>query len=198
MGNRPTRNNPMVITRQTTGRNALFLLFVGLSIMLFYASMKLLLESSLDNELYSHIILIPFVSIYLIYVRRREIFLDSNISVIPGSMLIVAGLVFYFIGRERIGTELDQNDFLSLMTFAAVTCWIGGFLLFYGLEASRLALFPLLFLLFMVPVPGFLMERIILLLQICSAEVSYGIFKLSSKSRVSRCFGRGFSSIFRV
>jgi exosortase len=31
----------------------------------------------------------------------------------------------------------------------------------------------------MVPVPGFLMDRIILLLQICSAEVSYGFFKLT-------------------
>jgi exosortase len=179
MDDKPARNNPMVVARQMTGRNALFLLFVGLSTMMFYAPMKLLVESSLDNELYSHIILIPFVSIYLIYTGRREIFQESVASVIPGSILLVAGVVFYFIGRGMIGTELDQNDFLSVMTFAAVLCWIGGFILFYGLESSRLALFPLLFLFFMVPVPGFLMERVILLLQICSAEVSYGIFKLT-------------------
>jgi exosortase len=65
------------------------------------------------------------------------------------------------------------------MTFAAVLCCIGGFILFYGLESSRLALFPLLFLFFMVPVPGFLMMKVILLLQICFTEVSYGIFKLT-------------------
>jgi exosortase len=128
--------------------------------------------------LYSHIILIPFVSIYLIYTGRGEIFQERVASVFPGSILIVAGVVFYFIGRG-IGTDLDTNDFLSVMTFAAVLCWIGWFILFYGLESSRLALFPLLFLFFMVPVPGFLMERIILLLQACSAEVSYGFFKLT-------------------
>jgi exosortase len=178
MGHRPARNNPMVIARQMTGRNTLFLLFVGLSILAFYAPMKLLVESSLGNELYSHIILIPFVSIYLIYTGRRKIFQGSVASVIPGSILIVAGVVFSLAGRG-LGTDFDQNDFLSLMTFAAVLCWIGGFILFYGLESSRLALFPLLFLFFMVPVPGFLMERIILLLQICSTEVSYGIFKLT-------------------
>jgi exosortase len=168
----------MPIIRQMTGRNALFLLCMALSILLFFVPMKLLVESSLGNELYSHILLIPFVSIYLIYTDRGEIFQERVTSVFPGSILIVAGVVFYFIGN-RLGTDLDTNDFLSVMTFAAVLSWIGGFILFYGLESSRLALFPLLFLFFMVPVPGFLMERIILLLQACSAEVSYGFFKLT-------------------
>jgi exosortase len=178
MGHRPEKNHLMVIAKQMTGRNALFLLFVGLSILLFYVPMKLLVESSLGNELYSHIILIPLVSIYLMYTRRREIFQENGTSIIPGSILIVAGVVFYLIGKG-FDTDLDANDFLSVMTFAAVLSWIGGFILFYGLESSRLALFPLLFLFFMVPVPGFLMERIILLLQILSTEVSYGFFKLT-------------------
>jgi exosortase len=178
VGHMPARNDPMMITRQMKERNALFLLFLVLSIMLFYGPMRLLVKSSLHNELYSHIILVPLVSIYLIYTGRREIFQNNGISIIPGSILIVAGVALYFVGKGH-GSELDQNDFLSVMTFAAVLCWIGGFILFYGLESSRLALFPLLFLFFMVPVPGFLMERVILLLQICSTEVSYGIFKLT-------------------
>jgi exosortase len=178
MGHRTVRNKPLGITKQITGRNALFLLFLGLSIVLFYGPMRLLVKSSLDNELYSHIILIPLVSIYLIYTRRREIFQENGNSVFPGATLVVAGIALYQVGKS-FGTELDQNDFLSVMTFATVLCWIGGFILFYGLESSRLSLFPLLFLFFMVPVPGFLMDRIILLLQICSTEVSYGIFKLT-------------------
>lgn len=177
MGHKPATNNPMTITRLMTGRNALYLLFMGLSILLFFAPLKLLIESSLGNELYSHIILIPLVSTYLLYTRRREIFQESKASSIPGSVLVLAGVVIYLAGRGRI-TALGQNDFLSLMTFAAVTCWIGGFILFYGLEKTRLAFFPILFLLFMVPVPDFLMERIIVLLQSCSAEVSYWLFKL--------------------
>jgi exosortase len=165
MGLRPARNNPMVFTRQMTGRNALFLLFVGLSIMLFYAPMKLLVKSSLTNELYSHIILIPLVSIYLMYNRRSEIFRESGTSVIHGGALIVAGVALLLFGGRYV-SGLDQNDFLSVMAFAAVLCWVGGFIFFYGLDSSRRALFPLLFLFFMVPVPGYLMDRIILLLQI--------------------------------
>ena len=174
----PARNNPMMITRQMKGRNTFFLLFLVLSIIPFYGPMKLLVKSSLDNELYSHIILIPLVSLYMIYTRRNEIFQENGISVFHGGVLIVAG-VGLILFKGRFGAELDQNDFLSVMTFAAVLCWIGGFVLFYGLESSRRALFPLLFLFFMVPVPGFLMDRVILLLQICSAEVSYWIFKLT-------------------
>ena len=178
MGQKPAKNNSMVNPTQMTGRNALYILFLGLSIVLFYTSLKLLFLTSFDNELYSHIILIPTVSIYLIFRRRVVIFEYSGLSVIPRSLLIISGIVFYFIGRTK-GAELNQNDFLSLMTFAAVICWIGGFVFFYGLKASRLALFPLLFLIFMVPVPEFLMDRIMLLLQVCSAEVSYWFFKLS-------------------
>ena len=160
------------------GRNALFLLFIGMSILLFFAPLKFLIASSLGNELYSHILLIPLVSIYLIYTDRRGIFPTSDFSIIPGSIIIVAGILFYLVGREK-ASALDQNDFLSLMTFSAVTCWIGGFVLFYGIESSRLALFPLLFLFFMVPVPSFLMDKIILSLQVCSAEVSFLFFKLT-------------------
>jgi exosortase len=178
MGHRTASNIPTTIAKQMGGRNALFLLYLGLSILLFYSPLKLLMKSSLENELYSHIVLIPLVSIYLVYTERGKVFRESAASVFPGSILIVTGTVIFFFGKELVAV-LDTNDFLSVMTFAAVICWIGGFILFYGLESSRLALFPLLFLFFMVPVPGFLMERIILLLQACSAEVSYGFFKLT-------------------
>jgi len=178
MNHMPARNEPTTITKRMDVRTLLFLLFLGLSMALFSAPMSLLVRSSLDNELYSHIILIPLVSIYLTYTRRKEIFQKNGTSIIHGGVLIVAGVALFLFGRI-IRTDLEPNDFLSVMTFAAVLCWIGGFILFYGLESSRIALFPLLFLFFMVPVPGFLMDRIILLLQICSTEVSYAIFKLT-------------------
>jgi exosortase len=164
MGYRMIKNKPLEITNRVMVKNALFLLFVGLSLVLFYTPMKLLVKSSLNNELYSHIILIPLVSIYLMYNRRSEIFRESGTSVIHGGALIVAGVSLLLFGGRYV-SGLDQNDFLSVMTFAAVLCCIGGFILFYGLESSRLALF--------------LMMKVILLLQICFTEVSYGIFKLT-------------------
>jgi exosortase len=166
------------IPKQAMGRNALFVLFMILSVLLFYAPLRLLVSTSFDNELYSHVIFIPFLSMYLICAQRRTLFFGSAPAVIPGSALIVFGLSLFFSGSGS-QASLGQNDYLSLMTFAAVVCWIGGFLLFYGVVAFRLALFPLLFLFFMVPAPDFLMERIILLLQVWSAELSHWFFKLT-------------------
>ena len=80
---------------------------------------------------------------YLIYADREKIFRKSATSAFPGSLLILAGMVFYVLGKT-FGIDLQPNDFLSVMTFAAVLSWIGGFILFYGLESFRLALFPFL------------------------------------------------------
>jgi len=178
MFDRQPRNSETVTAKLMSGRNALFLLFVVVSMLMFYDPMKLLVQSSFDNELYSHILLIPFVSMYLIYADREKIFRKSATSAFPGSLLILAGMVFYVLGKT-FGIDLQPNDFLSVMTFAAVLSWFGGFILFYGLESFRLALFPLLFLFFMVPVPGFLLEKVIVLLQTWSTEISYAIFKLT-------------------
>ena len=45
-------------------------------------------------------------------------------------------------------------------------------MIFYGLKSFRVALFPLLFLFLMVPVPVFIMDKLIYFLQVCSTEVT--------------------------
>ncbi|MFQ5906257.1 MAG: exosortase/archaeosortase family protein, partial [bacterium] len=49
----------------------------------------------------------------------------------------------------------------------------------YGTRASRVAAFPLLFLLWMVPLPEFALDKFITLLQHGSAEVAHGLFRLT-------------------
>jgi exosortase len=52
-------------------------------------------------------------------------------------------------------------------------------MLFYGSTTVRKALFPLLFLFFIVPVPNAALERFILVLQAGSAEVAYAFLKIA-------------------
>lgn len=47
--------------------------------------------------------------------------------------------------------ELNRNEHLSLMMFAFCICFNAGFIGCYGGRAFRRALFPLLFLIFLVP-----------------------------------------------
>lgn len=159
-------------------RYMLFLLLAGGICFLFYAPLRLLIQSVSGSELYSHILLIPPVSIYLVYSRRREIF-NENVRFSPvGMVLLLAAVSLFFLGKSR-GGDLSQNDYLSLMTFGVVIALWGGFLIVFGTSVFRTAAFPMLFLLFTVPVPEYLMDRIISLLQYCSTEVSYAIFNLT-------------------
>jgi len=159
-------------------RTALFALFNTAMLIIFFSPLKELLLSSSHNELYSHIILVPFISGYLLYMRRRELGLHAAYSYVPGALVMLTGIVLSVVGRN-VRPGLSQNDYLSIMTSAAVVFLLGGFLVCYGVRAFKGALFPLLFLFFVVPVPAVIMDRLIYSLQSWSAEVSYGFFKLA-------------------
>jgi len=178
MDRNPAINITMQTARHITTRNILFLFFNIGTIIIFYATMRDLIVLSLHNSYYSHIILIPLISGYFIYLRRKAIFSDIHYSYTAGIILIIIGSILYLTGKTH-GIELDQNDYLSLMTFSYLIFWMGGFVLFYGIRAFRTGAFPLLFLIFLVPMPGLIMEKIIFLLQIGSAEATYGFFKLT-------------------
>ena len=72
----------------------------------------------------------------------------------------------------------DQNDRLSVVVSALILVWVSAFILCYGMRSSRSALFALLFLLLMVPIPTALLDNIILALQKGSAVATYSLFKL--------------------
>ncbi len=158
-------------------RNTSFILFNIAVLVIIYSPMSELITSAFHNELYSHIILIPFVSGYFLLSERRSIFSNIGYSFTPGVFLILGGSIAYLAGLTQ-EAKLDQNDYLSLMAIAAVAFWVGGFILFYGTQAFRNASFPLLLLICMIPVPTLIIDKIISLLQNASAEVSYGYFKL--------------------
>lgn len=81
-----------------------------------------------------------------------------------GSSLLVASLLMTVL--TRFNSLLFQTDVqLSLNMLALVAWWIGGFIFCFGTRAFRSALFPLCFLLWIVPIPQFWLDPIIRLLQ---------------------------------
>ena len=132
---------------------------------------------SFHSELYSHILLIPVISGYFFYLRRREVVSGAKYSYVAGIILLSIGSMLYLIGKNQ-GMRLDNNDYLSLAIFSALVFWTGGLVFSYGARVFRVAAFPILFLLLMIPVPNVVIEPIILFLQTGSADVSYGLFKL--------------------
>jgi exosortase len=140
-------------------------------IFFFWSPLSVVLRS-MGNELYSHIVLIPFITGYLIYLNRNKIFSSREYSISGGSILITASIITYITGKT-LASILDKNDFFSIMVVSSVLFLIGTFLLVYGSRAFWEAQFPLCFLFFMVPVPTVIIDQVIFLLQSGSTEVSY-------------------------
>ena len=158
-------------------RNILFLLFSAAALIIAYTPIRALYSSD-KSEYYSHIALIPLVSIYLFYIKRKEIFEKVNYSLAAGIPVLLLGIMM-FLGGILLGAGLDKNNYASLIMFSIFIFINGAFILLYGVQAYRRALFPLLFLIFTVPVPTAIMDSIITFLQVGSTELSNLLFMAS-------------------
>jgi exosortase len=171
----------MEIVKLANKRNLLFISFSILSLLIFYTPLREVFRLAFYERLYAHMILVPFVSGYFIFLKRRQIVLQADYSFKAGIIISLIGiLLFWFEEKNSLGLSKSSN--LSLAVLSALIFWIGGFVLFYGVKAFKIAAFPLLFLVFMVPIPGKALETIIYLLTCGSAEATYGFFRLTGVS----------------
>ncbi len=154
-----------------------FALAGGIVVLLYWKSLGALVSLCLSGDSYSHILLIPFIAIYLVASERRRIFAEAVAAVPAGVILIVSGISISFLANRhfyRGGAE----HLLSGTTLGFVIVVAGAFVGCFGFEAARAARFPLLFLLLMVPLPDALLSRVIATLQQGSVEISYALFKM--------------------
>jgi exosortase C (VPDSG-CTERM-specific) len=133
------------------------------------------------SELHSHIILIPFVSAYLIYIRRRELPNEYHFSRGWATIALLAGLVAliaaFAIAVFRLA--LSHNDYLALMTLSFVCLLTAGGILCLGGEWMTAAAFPFAFLLFMVPMPDAMTDALETASKLASTEAANLFFNMS-------------------
>jgi exosortase len=158
-------------------RHAAFAAFMVVSSVAFYKTLSALIQYSLRNDSSSHIVLIPFIALFLVYMERQKIFSITRTSMGPGVSLALIGIVLFFL-VNRSSFPRDGNWQLSLQTLAVLLVWAGGFLFCYGFLAFRASAFPLLFLLLMIPLPDVILEGATYALQAGSTEITYVIFQM--------------------
>ena len=160
----------------TTRKHASFALLMLTSIALLWKTISALMVYSFHYESSSHIILIPFITLGLIYLERHRIFAESKPVPLFAFAVIFAGAALYWLaGRGMTSDEGNQSS--SAAALSLLLIWVGSFLLCYGSRASRAAAFALAFLLLMIPLPTSILERTIYLLQQGSTEISFLLFK---------------------
>ncbi|HTW23717.1 MAG TPA: exosortase/archaeosortase family protein [Candidatus Baltobacteraceae bacterium] len=155
-----------------------FLFFCGVPLVLAWDSLSQIARLVTDNGTFSEAPLIPLVSIFLMFLYRRAIFSEVSFGWTPGAAMGVPGLVFVLLARLNVW-NLGETNQCSLLIFGILLAWVGAFALFFGTSALRAARFPMLFLIFAVPVPEPLLSRVTSVLQEGSADVAEWFFKLS-------------------
>jgi exosortase len=164
------------MNRSLRGPHFQFFLLLSFSALLFIRELILLLRFSFQNEHYSHIVLIPLVSAFLLYTERNNIFSEIRRDG-RGAWFLAPAAAAYFAGS--LLPALSRNDFLSLRLLSFVLLWLGIFLYSYGAQAFRRAAFPVVFLALIIPIPDILLGHIIGLLVAGSAQITTWLFDLS-------------------
>jgi len=137
-----------------------------------------LIRYASESELLSYIPLVPFVAVYLLYIRRRTLLAVYRSSI--GGTVILGGIGLAALAAGiGLHGSLSINDDLALMTLAYVSFVATGGFLFLGSKWMAAAAFPVAFLIFMVPLPDAVVNWLEMALVLGSADVAALLFKMT-------------------
>ena len=130
---------------------------------------NLLLRWSEEQE-YSHGYLIPFVSVWMVWSRRKAL---ESVDLKPswiGFPILIGSAVLALIGF--------RTGVLSFAQVALITTFFGLTMLVGGWNLTRLLSVPIAFLFFMVPLPYFLTAKLSGGMQLLSSELGVAFVRL--------------------
>ena len=103
-----------------TIRNRLSLLLLLAALAWFWQPLVSLFSLTQEHEHYSHIVIIPWLSLYVLYLGRKAIFASREWSPWLGSLVIGMGALGYW----QANSATFAADQLSMMILALVVmCW---------------------------------------------------------------------------
>ena len=166
---------------RSTGRLWSGVCFAAVLLAVFARPLLSLIGYAATSELHSYALLIPFVSAYLLYLRRDQLPKNYASDVRLGTLFLVAGLgvLAFTYWLDFTGRALSVNSRIMLSTFSFLCCLAAGGSFFLGRPWMRAAAFPLGFLIFMVPMPDTMADALETASKYASAEVANLLFHLS-------------------
>lgn len=157
--------NNSIELKQGDGRHLLFLLlFAGAFLWAYFPVLSSLVRAWGSSDDYSHGFAIIPLALYFVWQKRAALLEEEIRGRWPGLLLAVLALVCYVVGKKG---EMYTVVSLSLILFL----W-GSTIYLFGYRIFRSLLFPLLILLFMVPVPSQLVAALTIPLQMIVTKIS--------------------------
>lgn len=140
-----------------------------------------LMVHSAKTELNSHILLVPFISAYLIFIRRKQLPAKYSTSPLLAIGSLGAGVAALAVawGLHAFNRPLSDNDFLALMALSFFFLLTACGFVFLGRKWMVAAAFPVAFLIFIVPLPDRVVEWLETVFKLASADAAHLFFIFS-------------------
>jgi exosortase A len=122
------------------------------------------------DSYYSHGFLVPFISLYFIYQQKDQLSQTEQKTSIAGLYVILFALLLHLVGTVLY--------IFSISGFSLFFLIIGLSLYLFGTRISALIWFPLLFLVFMFPLPSAIISLVSFPLKIFAAKAGVWIVSL--------------------
>jgi|SRR5580704_69119 exosortase len=151
--------------------------WVTLSLLLFAKPVFGLIQLARNDDTASHILLIPFISAWLLYTERKEPQRGCAFKMWPAVLFLVASALMAILPLAC--NTCAPGIRLSGYALSLVLLVVAGFVFTFGPAAAKSSWFALAFLLFTVPIPEFFLGKIIYWLQAGSATIAEFFFNLS-------------------
>lgn len=147
----------------------------------FARPLLVLISYAAARELHSYVLLVPFVSAYLLYLRRDQLPKKYSTDLWLTLVSLAAGLGFFACTQalEIAARAPAINTRIVLVTLSFLCCLAAGGFFFLGRDWMRSAAFPLAYLIFMVPMPDAMADVLETASKYASAEVANLFFNLS-------------------
>ena len=145
-------------------------LLLGLFLWLFGSAMPALYNDWFVFKQFSHGLLVPFISGYLAWQRRKELQATPVHSSPWGTLLILPAIGSALVGKA-IGDAFTER-------VGMVLCLSGGVWLLFGWQIFKRLSFPLSYLMLMIPLPYVIVNEVAFKLRIIDAAVAAPVLRL--------------------
>ncbi|HSS99063.1 MAG TPA: exosortase/archaeosortase family protein [Terriglobales bacterium] len=171
---RPNNAGQFFSLRTNVGRFVWFLVLLTAG---FSKELATLTRHVAHSELHSYILLVPFVSAYLLYTERARLPTSYSSWLLPALGAFALGVLA--LSSAAIIPALSINDHLTVVTFSFICFVVSGGLIFLGRAWMTAAAFPFFFLVFLIPMPDAMADFLETASKLASTEVTDFFFNIT-------------------